>query len=113
MESTIKQLIEASKKCYGNPTVKSSAILFSKDNCSYIGMSMEILGHTTTAISSAICFAISDGKREFSQMIVYVDAEVFEFHDVCDSLSISMLKEFRIGNVQIISSNGKIYSLNT
>lgn len=105
-----QRLVELSNHSYGNNR-KESAILTTCDGKEYTGVSVYIkeINLYSSAITNAICNAVSSGDRSFDKLIVYIDSTKNKnLSELKDNETLNLLKEFNINSYDLYCNNGEL-----
>ena len=116
MMNDILKLKELINNCYGDIKTKSTAMIADDSGKKYYGVSIvpQAKEAAMTSISNAIHNAVSDGAKNFVELIVYVETNSEEEANkiIMDEETHCLLKEFHIENIKIVYLNEKIVSYN-
>ncbi len=112
MKQDILKLKSLLNNCYGDLKVRSTAMLIDEKENKYFGVSItsQVKESGMTSISNAICNAVSEGAREFSNLYVYIEStdkdSIKELLN--DNETNRLLKEFHLMKLKVIYSDDVI-----
>ncbi len=112
MMQDVQKLKELIDNCYGNLSIRSSAMLMDENGKKYYGVTISTYAKeaSMTCISNAICNAVTEGARSFGELLVYIDSnDNSVIRDIIsDGETRRLLKEFHILSFKVIYVDGKI-----
>lgn len=88
--------------------IRSSAVIISEDHKEFFGVEIVLKERRTSAITNAICNAVSNGYRQFDKVYVFIDSEYANKLSL-DKETIALLKEFNISRYSLFTNCHCLY----